>query len=606
MRPQQRSPWLPRWLGAIIGLSLLISGCAIEGGVPTAAPPAAQVPTTGPAPTDAAIAQAQAIRDDTWVIGLLDRPQNLLPYQPTPTAQRIAAPITELLFPAPILAYAYTYTNTGVLERIPTIENGDAQMRKQDVYLDAAGTITTTVTDVITQVDQLIVTFHWNPRLAWSDGTPVTADDSVFSYEMAKAAPPNDETIDRLSQIVSYERVDDHTTRATLRPDFTSSTYFLNYWTPLPQHLLKGIDPQQLRDSDFASKPVGYGPYMIESVGDREIALVRNPHYFGPAPALPRATITFQPNAEVLRAGLLNGNIDIASTDRPPSDLLARFDQDERERKLAALYVPNPIWEHIDFNLDVPELQNPNIRRAIAMGINREAMVKTLFRGNSVMLDSWILPDQAEAAPPDQIARYDYNPHEARHLLDEAGYTDPGDGIRAKDGITLTFTLLTTDSPAIRKQVAEMVRQDMLAIGIDLQVQPLPADQLFSQDGPLFQRQFDLALFGWLANPDPGGLLLWSCAAVPTPENGYTGDNFSGWCSRDANRAIRQAVTSLDPEQRRAAYLLQQQIWTKDLPAVPLFQRLTLVLIMLDVRGPRPDALAPITWNIAKWTRLKQ
>jgi peptide/nickel transport system substrate-binding protein len=601
-----RRSWLCR-IAALLCLCLLLPACAIEGGMPPATPIAA-APTFGPAPTDAAVAAAQAQRDDTWIVGLLDQPRDLDPYQPGPTTQRIAAPITELLFPSPVLAFNYTYTGTGVLERIPTLENKDAQIRKQDVYLDAAGAITTTVTDVITQVDQLVVTFHWNPKLAWSDGTPVTADDSLFAYELAKAAPPSDDARDRLSQLIAYERVDDHTTRATLRPDFTSPTYFLSYWTPLPRHLLAGLKPGGLAGSDFARRPVGYGPYMIERRTDREIAMVRNPHYFGPAPAAARLTIAFQPSADVLRAGLLNGNVDIAATDRPPADILPRLDQDQRDQALAVTYVPNPIWEHIDFNLDVPELQDIRLRRAIALGTNRQAMADKLFGGHTPVLSSWVLPSQPEAAPPDELTRYEYNPDEARKLLDEGGYSDPdGDGIRAsKEGITLTFALLTTDVPPLRQQIATMFQQDMRAIGMEIDIQPLPSDQFTGQDGPLFQRQFDLALFGWIASSDPGGLLLWSCAAIPGPDNGFAGDNFAGWCMRDANRAIREGVTALDVDQRKAAYLRQQQLWTQELPVLPLFQRLSVVLIAPGIGGPLPDPLAPITWNAATWKREKR
>ncbi len=224
------------------------------------------------------------------------------------------------------------------------------------------------------------------------------------------------------------------------------------------------------------------------------------------------------------------------------------------------------------------------------------------------MLDSWVLPGQDEVAPPDKITRYRYNPDEARKLLDEAGYTGQNpSGIRASpDGVTLTLQLLTTAGTSIRQQIAEMLQRDMKAIGVDVQIQPLPSDQLFATDGPLFQRQFDMALFGWIASPEPGGLLLWSCAAVPSPDNNWTGDNFAGWCFRDANRAIREAVTSLDPIARKGAYLRQQQLWTQELPSLPLVQRLSLALVALDVRGAQPDALAPITWNIASWKRVKQ
>ncbi len=589
-----------------ISLGLVCAACAIEGGVPnsTAVPTA---PAPGQPPTDAAIAAANAERDDTWVIGLLDQPRYLTPYQSSQGNQRLAAPVTELLFPSPVLAYNYTYTNTGVLDRLPTLENGDAELRKADVYLDDAGSITTTATQVVTQVDQLVVTFHWNPKLRWSDGQPVTADDSVFAYELAKAAPPSPEASDRLAQIALYERVDEHTTRAVLQPDFTTPTYFLSYWTPLPRHVLKDLSPEDIFAGDFARKPIGYGPYTIESRSDREIAMLRNQHYFGSPPAATHLKITFQPNFDVMRAGLLNGNLDLVASDRLQAEVLHTLDQDQRDGTLQVSYISNPNWEHIDFNLDVPEFQDIRVRRAIALGANRQAMTDALSGGHSPVLNSWVLPTQLEAAPADQITRYDYDVDAARKLLDEAGYvSQEANGIRASpNGITLTFTLLTTDGTPIRQQIAQMFQQDMKALGIDIQIQALPGDQLFAPDGPLFQRQFDLALFGWIANPDPGGLLLWSCNAIPSLDNNWSGDNFAGWCFRDASRAIREAVTTLDVDKRKAAYLRQQQLWTQELPSLPLFQRLSLTLAVPSVRGIRPDGLAPITWNIAEWRRTK-
>ncbi len=599
-----RSRLLLRSLSALVCLSLLLAACAIEGGAPTAAP-VVVAPTFGPAPTDAAVAAASAARDDTWAIGLLDQPRDLYPYPRDAPSQRIAAPLTELLFPSPVLALNYTYTSTGVLDRIPSLENGDAEIRKSDVYLDAANNITTTVTQVITQVDQLVVTFHWNPKLSWSDGQPLTADDSVFAYELARAAPPSDEARDRLAQLISYERIDDHTTRAILRPDLITPNYFLSYWTPLPRHVLKGVDPTKVRESDFARLPIGYGPYVIDRRDSTTMVMVRNQHYFGTPPAAAHLTITFMPNIDVLHTNLLNGNLDAIATDRPQADQLPTFDQEQKAGRLRVIYVPNPIWEHIDFNLDVPQLQDIRLRRAIALGTNRQSMINTLFGGHTPVLSSWVLPSQPQAAPPDQLTHYDYNPDLARKQLDQAGYADPdGDGIRASpDGLTLTFQLLTTEGAPIRQQIASMFQKDMHAIGVDIQLLPVPSDQLFSTDGPLFQRQFDLALFGWIASADPGGLQLWSCDAVPSPENNWTGDNFAGWCFRDANRAIREAVTTVDIKQRQDAYLRQQKLWSQELPALPLFQRLSLALIAPNLRGPQPDALAPITWNIATWKR---
>ncbi|HET9224525.1 MAG TPA: peptide ABC transporter substrate-binding protein, partial [Roseiflexaceae bacterium] len=406
----------------------------------------------------------------------------------------------------------------------------------------------------------------------------------------------------------SYEKVDDYTTRATLRPDIIEPTFFLNYWTPLPRHLLQNVAPDEIYRGDFAYAPVGYGPYAIDERVQGEIRMVRNEHYFGTQPAAERLVVSFADGIDSLRAAFLNGNLDAAAADRVPADQFERLDADAASGAIDVTYLPNPVWAHVDFNLDVPTLQDIRVRRAIAHGTNRKAMVDTLFNSHAPVLESWVLPGQSEAAPPDQLTRYTYDPEQARKLLDEAGYPVQDGGLRASpDGVTLTFQLLTVENKVspILQEAARMFKQDMQTIGIDVELNVLPSHQLFAGDGPLFQRQFDMALFAWIAGSDPGGLPLWSCSAVPSEQNGWTGDNFAGWCFRDANRAIRQAVTSLDPEERKQAYLVQQQKWTQEVPALPLFQRLSLAMTAPSLKGLQPDPLAPITWNIASWRRAK-
>src|SRR4051812_33671540 len=106
MRSLLRSSLLLRHISALVCLGLLLAACEIEGGVPPPTP-VTTAPTLGPAPTDAAVAAANTLRDDTWMIGLLDQPRDLYPYQSSPGNQRTAAPLTELLFPSPVLAFNY-------------------------------------------------------------------------------------------------------------------------------------------------------------------------------------------------------------------------------------------------------------------------------------------------------------------------------------------------------------------------------------------------------------------------------------------------------------------------------------------------------------------
>ena len=597
-----------KFVGILFIAILTLTSCQIEGGVRDRTPVGLNNPvdTAVPlvVPTNESVAEALASRNDIWAIGLTDMPNDLFPYPADSALRRINGPALELLFPSPILPKNYEYTNNDILERVPSIINGDVQINDVSVYLDAAGNITTTVTSVITDVQQLSITYRWNKNLTWADGIPLTAADSLFAYELARQqAPLGEEARLLLDRTANYEQIDDYTTKAVLQPDLIGSTFVLSYWLPLPRHLLKDIAPTEIRTSSYAKKPIGYGPYMLESRSSNEIRFVRNPHYFGTIPSTSQVVLTSMSGIDMIRANLQNGNLDVAITDRIAVDQYAFIDQDSRAG-LPVEYYRSPVWEHIDFNLDVQVLQDIRVRRAIAYGFNRQALADILFNGRSPKLDSWILPGQRSAADPAELRIYEYDPATANQLLDEAGYVMTESGVRAsRQGLNLTLQLVTTTGSPIREEVAKRFEADMQAIGIDVEVEYLSPEELFSPSGPLFLRQFELALFAWIATPDPAGLQLWSCAAVPSETNGWIGNNFAGWCMRDADYAVKLAATSLDTNEQKAQYLVQQQLFTREIPSLPLFQRLGAVIHSAKVNGVAPDPIAPATWNIAEWTR---
>ena len=593
------------WIGALWLLSLL-TACQIEGGVRDRTPVVANTTETiQQVPTNQAVAQALAQRNDIWAVGVTELPSDLFPYANDSALRRINSIATEMIYPAPILTYNYGYTTTGILTQVPTIANGDVQINNVSVFLDDAGNITTTTTAVITQVQQLAITYHWNDKLTWSDGTPLTAADSVFAYALArKNAPLGEEARLLLDRTANYEKIDDYTTKATLQPDLIGSGFFLSYWTPLPQHLLKDVAPADIRTSEFAQKPIGYGPYVIESRSSNEIRFVRNPYYYGTIPATSQVVLTAMSGVDMIRANLQNGNLDVAITDRVAIDQYAFIDQDARAG-LPVTYFRSPVWEHIDYNLDVQILQDIKVRRALAYGFNRQALADTLFNGRSPVLDSWLLPEQRGDVPADQLTLYPFDPETASELLDAAGYPMRDSGVRvSKQGVTLTLELITTTGSQLRQEIADRFKSDMQTIGVEINVRTLPPEEIFAPSGPLFLRQFELALFAWIATPDPAGLQLWSCSAVPSDINGWIGNNFAGWCTRDADFAVKKAATSLDIAVQREQYLAQQTLFTSELPSMPLFQRLGVVITTNNMTGVKPDPLAPITWNIASWQHV--
>ncbi len=641
-----------RYLLPVCLLTLLVSACEIEGGVaPPTTPGAAQLPTptssptvqptTTLAPDTASTPQATATsavtsRGPAFQIGLIDEPADLLAYHTNAVDERVTAPVSELLFPAPLLPVDYSYTTTAVLERMPSFANGDIELRLVDVYLDASGVITTTETDVITDAQQIVITYRWNSDLRWSDDEALTAADSLFAYELAQRVDLGEAANERLRLTESYEQVDEYTTRAFLKPDLpdinqgatdspvnldlTNTDYMLTYWPPLPLHVLGGrlFEENEFFAEDFALLPVSYGPYMVtDRVEGRSIRLDRNPYYAATdeLPAADVVSFVFFDDVEEMQTALRNGSIDVAVVDNPDLAQLDFLDSPQDADAIETYYVANPIWEHLDFNLDFPLLDDKRARHAIAYGTNRESMVDALFGGHVPVLDSWIVPGHWAAAPADELTRYPYDPERARELLDELNLVDlDEDGIREQgidhdsDGtlessVPITLTLRTTTDTPLRSEITRRFQQDMEDIGLRVTVLETPVDELFSFDGPLFRREFELAQFAWIASPNPRGFELWSCTAVPDVLNNWSGSNLPGWCFREANNAIITATTALDLQERRAAYIEHQRIFSEELPVLPLFQRMTVVLASPTLVGLRPDPVAPITWNIAEWSR---
>ncbi|MBO9317171.1 MAG: peptide ABC transporter substrate-binding protein, partial [Chloroflexus sp.] len=439
---------MKRFIPSLIALLalILLAGCKLVTDVPPASPSA---PTATPEPTPTVV-EKRVLR-----IGLVAEPPDLLPYHSNPTDERLTAALTELLFPSPMLAVDFKLQSTGVLTRLPDFANGDVVTKTVTVFRDELGRITDTPTATTDEVTQVSVTFHWNPRLRWADGTPVTAADSVFAYELAQRIDLGQAANSRLAMIERYEQVDEYTTRAVLRPDVTDPAFITSYWVPLPRHLLATRDPQQITKSEFVRRPLSYGPYMVSSFEGGTLELVRNPYYWGEPAPFDTIIVAFRSDPVQLLELVRGGGIDLAFIEQPTPALLGELLQAADRQELQMSTSPTAIWEHLDFNLDIPLLQDIRVRRAIAYAINRDRIVKELLGGQSHVLESWILPGQLGEPPLDQITRYPYNPDEARRLLDEANLLDTdGDGWREYEGLPLLLSLVTTANSPLREAVA--------------------------------------------------------------------------------------------------------------------------------------------------------
>jgi peptide/nickel transport system substrate-binding protein len=472
------------------------------------------------------------------------------------------------------------------------------------------------------QMDQMVVDFRLRPEQFWSDGAPLTSDDSLYSYEVARGLYPRARA-ESIAYTQSYQALDAQTVQWRGAPGFRTSSFAGNFFIPLPRHAWGALSPEELLASELSTrKPLGWGAYVIDewTPGDH-ISLSRNPRYWRAGESLPafdRLVFRFMPDQDAAIAALQAGECDYLDE----SNLLeTRHEQLaglQQEGKIATLAAAGAAWEHLDFgiasaNAALPPLfQVKEVRQAVALCLDRQAMASALAPLAPQAPDSYVAPGHPLANP--QVRRYSFDPQAGAALLESAGWLDAdADPATARtalgvpgiaDGTPLEFALLTTNEDE-KQRAAQMIVDSLAKCGMKVTVSAYTWDVLLGAgpQGPVFGRNFHLAQFGWLSALEPA-CTFYTTFEVPGtyPEypKGWGGANASGYSNPSYDLACQQALSSLPgtPEYQSAHYQAQAT-FAEDLPALPLYLRTRLVAMRSDLCNVILDPSAESAlWNL--------
>ena len=604
-----------------------LAGCARQG---AEAPPPVEVTrvvttvveVTAPPPA------AAPARPKELVICMAQEPATIYVYG---EALLTARAIRHALYTNYITNLAYDYQADG-LEKIPSLADGDAVIETVqvgagdivrraddtvgplavgDAVVDAGGA-TVAFTGAPVSVGQMVVDFTMKPTV-WSDGRPVSAADSVYSFSVA-SQPETTAPKYVIERTAAYEATGDLSVRWTGLPGFTDSTYFLNFWQPLPEHLWGQFSAAELMQIDESNRlPVGDGPFRIlQWTPGESIRLTRNEHYYRAGEGLPyldRVTIRFIPDTNQLLAQLLNGQCDIGTQDGLSADAVPLLLEAEASGLLIPYFQTGTTYQQIAFNVnpygDTAEtrydwFEDARVRQAMMLCTDRQRMIDDILYGRSEVIHTYV-PAVHPLYPGEDITQWAYDPAAGNALLDEAGYSQRGaDGIRLDpSGARFAPALGTTAGNALRLQVSQIFRENMAACGIDVALTYLPPSAFFAAgpEGALFGRRTDLALFAWLTGvqppcdlymgsrvPGPAGEVN---EATGAPYTGWGGDNLNqtGWANAAYDAACQTALGTLPgtPEYT-AAHMTAQRLFAQELPVLPLF-------LGLKVSATQPDVL---------------
>lgn len=403
--------------------------------------------------------------------------------------------------------------------------------------------------------DGLTYTFHLVEGVKWHDGTPFTSADVAYALLTLRELHPRRRAT--FANITAIDTPDDHT--AILRLS-DPAPYLLGALdagsAPIfARHLYEGVD---FASNPANQNPVGTGPYrFVEWERGSHVLVERNPDYRDASkPLLDRIIFRILPEAAVRVAGLETGEIDIGNSNPVPAADIERLKAlphlEFEERGYARAAQQSQLF----FNLDNPVLADRRVRVAIAHAIDPVALRDIAWNGHARLSPAAIVPGGVFNNP--DIKFYDFDQALSRKLLDEAGWPEKPEG---------RFPIRILYAPWLdtHKRVADQVRGQLRAVGIDAQVESYDyatfAKKVYSE------RAFDIDVESLQNGYDPlDG--VHRCYWGPAFKIGLQFSNPAHYVNPEVDRILEAAARENDFEKRRQLYLEFQEIIHHDLPAI--------------------------------------
>ncbi|OEV03936.1 hypothetical protein AN216_09970 [Streptomyces oceani] len=386
-------------------------------------------------------------------------------------------------------------------------------------------------------------TFALREGVEFSDGSPFTARDVVFTYETILDKKTNNPNKGELDAVKSVNAKDKHTVVFELKYPYAAFAER----TVLPIAAEEVAGKQDVNDGAYNTKPVGTGPYVLTNWRKGEkLSFKANPDYWGGAPEVRKFTMATVEDDDVRATRLRSGDLDGAIL---PPQLAQTFEKDEGKRTLAA---KSSDFRAVTLPSGNDVTGDTAVRRALDLAVDREQMVRSILSGAGKPAYGPV-PTDSEWFAEGTERRHDLKG--AKRILDEAGWKPGADGIRAKDGQRAEFTLWYPAGDQIRQEHALAYADDVKKAGIKVTVKSGSWEVI----DPRLAKDAVLAGGGSPADPD---FDLYGLLHSELALDGYK--NMSAYDNPAVDKALEKGRQSGDRDERERAYRTVQRELAKD------------------------------------------
>ncbi len=395
--------------------------------------------------------------------------------------------------------------------------------------------------------DSLTWTFNLRQGVRFSNGDPVTCEDVKYSIDGFADPEVNTFYSGFGSAIESTECVDESTFVVQLN---RVEGAFLDYLSTMPASIRPMAIYEELGSDAFSENPVGSGPFMVrEWVRGERLVLERNPYYWKEGqPYLDEITILYVPDENTRMLMIESGEAQIAT--EVPYSQIERIDALDG---VTVLIEDVMAWDAVWFNSRIPPLDDRNVIQALNYATPKEAMLESLLYGAGEIANHVIA--KVKYWDP-SVEPYPYDLERAQELM--AASSVP-------DGFTMPCLIVAGDQ--VERQQAEILQQEWAKIGVQLEIEAVDISTIWERWTSGEEMCFTYPGSGLSSD----ALSDDNLAVVFFDFTGGADSFWTGWNNERAIELVRQAGTTIDEDERRAAFYELQRLVMAEYPAVPLF-----------------------------------
>lgn len=434
--------------------------------------------------------------------------------------------------------------------------------------------------------DGLTIIFHLRKNVYWHDGKKFTSEDVVFTYETIidpKIPTPYSSIYGPVEKV---EALDKYTVKVIYKEPYAPA---LESWGMgiIPKHVLDGKD---ITNEFYNRNPIGTGPYKLkEWITGQKIVLEAFDKYFEGRPNIDRYISRVITDTATMFLELKFGGIDFMGLTPPQYKLQANTDL--FKKYFQKFRYPSFGYTYLGYNLLDKRFSDKRVRQAITYAIDKKAIIAGVLLGFGNPCTGPFPPESWAYNP--NVKDFEYNPKKALQLLKEAGWTLDEDGLLTKNGEPFKFTVLINQGNEARLKTAQIIKENLKKIGIDINIKVLEWQTLLHEF--IDKKRFEAVIMGWALSRDPDIYDIWHSSK--TREGEF---NFISYKNEEVDRLLLEGRRTFDFKKRKKIYHRIHEILAEEQPCTFLYVPDALPVLHKRFKGVEKAPIG-IWYNFIRW-----